>query len=231
MIENSDKQEVVKQQSTELMTKVQELAIRSDEDMEHANGFLKVIKTLRKQVKDTFGPNTKAAHDAWKSAVKLEKDADGTLVKAEGHVKSLMAEYHAKREKERREEQERLEAEARKKAEDKKIALAEQAEKSGQTEVAEAIIDSPTVVEAQKVEKQKLEGTSISYRYSARITDLRAVCIAIAEGTIVLPALSEKDLDAICSKLQFNKVATALKENMKYPGVEVVKKPVVTSKG
>lgn len=143
--------------TTAIATEARAIKITDQGALDHASGFLTGIKTLRKEIKDTFGPVIKKAHDAHKEALAQQKRYEQPLIDGEKIVKAEMAKYIEEQERIRREaeakvERERQEAE-RKKREEEERALAEaaKAEEEGDAEKAAAIVEEAAEKAAEPI--------------------------------------------------------------------------------
>lgn len=99
------------------------LEVKSEEDMEVAHGYLKGIKGLTKEVKDTFDPMCEANHKAWKVSIATRKDHQEPLDAAERVIKGKIGGYMDICEKKRQEEEKKA-REAAQKEQDRKLKAA-----------------------------------------------------------------------------------------------------------
>jgi len=111
-----------------------------------AGVFWKSIGEMIAEVKDTFDPICEAAHKAHKAATTKRAKYLDPLETAYKSVKKLMSDYDTEQERLRKAEEMRLAEIARKQEEERLLAEAEAAEKSGNKEEAQAIIDAPVYV-------------------------------------------------------------------------------------
>ena len=205
-------------------------AIQSTETYTAAAQFLINIKTARKKWADIIKPAVKSAYEAHQRIKAVEKSVDEPLERAEQiHLKPALAAWERKEEKRRQEEQDRINRELKKQEEDAILAQAEQLEKSGEKEMADAVIQAP--VQAPEVVLPKTtEVAGISYRttYSADVFSIRLLCQAVADGRIgeevVLPNMT-----------MLNGLARSMKESMngqwKAYGVRVKSERTVSASG
>ena len=189
------------------------------------------IGDMIKEVKDTFDPICEAAHRAHKEATGKRAKYLDPLTAAQRSVKGLMADYDADQERIRQAEQRRLEEIARKEAEEEAlldaIAAEEEAKRNGATkeeaaQEAEAVMAEPVYVPPVVLPKAtpKLAGGPV-YRemWSAEVTDIKALCRAVAAGTISTEMV-------IGNMPALNKMAIAMKATMNIPGVRSISKRV-----
>jgi len=187
---------------------------------------LVMIKKLRAEVNETFDPIIKKAHEAHREAIAKKKKVEAPLIEAENIVKPAMAAYDTLQRQRVEAERRRLEEEARKRAEDEALAAALHAEKQGEIEEAEAIINEPLEV-APIVQPAATKVAGVSYRenWTADITDMMALVKAVAAGEQPLSLL-------VINMPALNQMARALKAELKIPGVKAVcHKIVAASKG
>lgn len=92
-------------------------------------------------------------------------------------AKAKMIAWDDEQEAKRRAEEARLEAEAKKRAEDEAIAAAAEAEKAGDKEAAQEILETPVAVAAVVLPKEtpKVAGHSVRTVWKFRITDEKKV--------------------------------------------------------
>lgn len=110
-------------ETTDITVYAEQYAIASQEDMEAGNDQLKLIKELKKEVEDTFGPIKTKAHATWKESVAQEKRHLEPLDAAVKVIKGKMGNYLDELEVERQKEEKRL-AEVARKEKEKAIAKA-----------------------------------------------------------------------------------------------------------
>lgn len=191
------------------------LAIKDDEGYRNAADFLMTIKGFRKKVEDTFGPVVKKAYDAWKATVDLRKKADAPLDEAERIIKPAMAVYLTEKERAHRQEEERLRAEQKKKDDEARMALAAEVHKSGEIEVANAILEqAPAPIVLPRTEAPKVQGISAKDVWKCEVFDINALIKAVADGIVPKAVLQ-------VNESELNRLAKALKAEMRYPGTRV----------
>lgn len=161
-------------------------------------GFTRPLDELKKKWTDFFRPTMERLQqreDAYKTAILGFQAQERRRVEAE----------RQENERKAREEQERLRKAAEKDA--KKL------EKKGDAEAAQAVRDAvPDVVAAAPVAAPtKLAGTATREVWKGEVTDMKALCHAIADG------LAPEELVTI-NQSALNKMAGALKRLFKVPG-------------
>lgn len=142
-------------------------------DYSRAGEILLTIKGIRKKIEDTFKPIKQKMDAAKKEVLDQEKLADKPLAEAEAYIKPLIATYNAEQEKIRLAEEARLREIARQEEEERQLQEALAAEKAGDKEEAEAIIQAPVYVPPVVVPKvvPKVAGISMTKRWTYRIVD------------------------------------------------------------
>lgn len=190
------------------------------------------IRELRKKVKDSFDPIIKKAHEAHREALDRKAAVDAPLDAAERTVKKAMNAWDEEQERIRREEERRLQEEARKREEEARLQAAIEAEQAGAKEEAEQILAEPVPVAPVIVPKAtpKVAGGPVfQTRWFASVTDIKALCRAVADGkasTEYVMGLEKDRLTGIVSCPALNKMATALKGTMNVPGVQAMSRRV-----
>ena len=197
-----------------------------------ASGLWQDIRALRKQVSDTFTPIIQKAHAAHREALDRKAAVDAPLETAEKTVKKAMNAWDEEQERIRQAEQRRLQEEARKREEEARLAAAIEAEKEGAKEEAEQILEAPAYVPPVVVPKAtpKVAGGPVfTTRWYASVTDIKALCRAVADGkasTEYVMGLEKDKVTGIIGCPALNKIATALKGTMSVPGVQACSKRV-----
>lgn len=165
-----------------LLDAVPFITINNDEELNEANNILRKIATLRKAAKAHFDGLKKPFNEAMANLRAKEKEFLQPMERGEVTIKKLITSYNAKRDTQLKEEQAKLEA------------MAKELEGSG-------ISVFPTV----KLEKPKMQGTSVRNRYDFDIVDANLIP---REYLLV-------DTAAI------GRVVRALKEKTNIPGIKV----------
>ena len=106
---------------------------------------------------------------------------------------------------------------ARKKAEDKQLEEAQLLADLGMNEAAEeALIAEPVIERVKVAEPVKAQGASVRTYYSAQVTDLKSLVVAVATGLAPIQAIE-------ANMTYLNGRATLEKDGFILPGVSVVK--------
>jgi len=171
------------------------------------------IKLLREKVSETFNPLVEAAHKTHKLILAKKNEVDGPLEAAQRKIKGMMEFYDREQQAKARAEEQRIAEEARKAQEERVIEAAVQAEKSGQPELAQTIIDTPVSTPAVVIPKDvpKLENGP-TFRTIWKFRIVRADLIPRA---YLIP--DEKKIGQVCR---------AMKNQANIPGIEVFEERV-----
>ena len=169
-------------ETNNLLDTVQFITIKNDDELNEANGILRKIATLRKAAKAHFESLKKPFNEAMANLRQKEKEFLQPMEQGESAIKKLIVEYNHKRDEQLKAEQAKLDA------------MAKTLEGTG-------ISVLPTV----KLEKPKMQGTSVRNRYDFDIVDVNLIP---REYLVV-------DMAAI------GKVVRALKEKTNIPGIKV----------
>lgn len=191
------------------------LVVKTQPQYDEANKFILTIKSLQKEIKDTFGPIITKAFQAHKEAKAQETRHLEPLLKAEAFIKDKMMVYLRQQEAIRAEQERKLQAEAEKKRQEA-LAKAEAARAEGKESKAEKYEEKAAQVVAPQLASTVDKGSAIvTKRWSAEVTDLMALVKGVAAGQVPL-ACVEANMVAL------NGQARALKNSMNYPGVKAV---------
>lgn len=198
------------------------VVVKDAESYTAAGLMWKTIKDMMKEIEDTFNPIIDQAHKAHKKALEQKAKYYSPLDQASRNVKKLMSDYDEEQRRIAEAEARRLQEIARKAEEERRLQEAILAEEAGEKEEAAAILEEPVYVPPVQVQKAtpKLQGGPV-YRevWSARVTDIRALCRAVADGK-ASPECVMGNMPTL------NRMATALKATMQIPGVVAESKRV-----
>ena len=166
------KEEIVKVESDALA-----LVITSNETYSNAGELLKLNKGLEKKIKSYFKPLKEHAHKAWKVICSAENTEVDKLQPAIKHLNGEMTKWNIEQEKIRKAEEDRLRREAEAQAEEERLQAAIEAEKSGNNEEAEEILEEPVYVPPPIVEKSvpKVDGQTMTTTWKWRLTSIEKV--------------------------------------------------------
>jgi hypothetical protein len=210
----------------DLVSRVRAIEVIDTDSYQLAGGMLKGIKALRKRIAESCDPVIEKAHETHKAACKQKRDHEAPLIEAERLLKERIGAYDEKIDRDRRLEDARLAAEARAVEETARLAEAVALEAAGEHGEAERVLSEPMIQTAPPVaaiEKPKVAGISSSVVYRAEFTDLPALVRAIASGNAPIALIQPNQSAA-------NQMARALKGEMHFPGIRIVKDRTVSSR-
>lgn len=167
----------------EAQAKTLALAIKDDASYRVACAFRTTIDKQLKAWTDAITPAVKAAHQAHKKIKDVENLVANPLENSIETLDPAISRWRAKEENERRLKQEAINRQLRKDEEDRRLKEAEELEKSGKKDEADAVLNEP--VRAPEVvlpSTTKVEGISDRVYWSAEIFDIVKLCKAIGEG-------------------------------------------------
>lgn len=175
--------------------------IEDDEHYRSASELLRGGKRLRKYIEEFYKPTKDALNDAKNKLMQAIKAHTALLAEGEKILIVKISEYHAQKEKERRERERKLQEEMKKKQED---ALLEEAERTQD----ESILDRQIITPAIKIENSaKAEGVSYRGVYCYEIVD---------------PELIPREYLMVDDK-KIGQIVRATKATINIPGVKVWK--------
>lgn len=169
-------------QAQNILDVVDFLTIENEQELNEANSVLRKITTLRKAAKAHFDGLKKPFNEAMANLRAKEKEFLEPMEKGEQAIKKLMVAYNSKVDERLKQEQ---------------LALEEANKSLSQNGI--------TILPSVKLEKQKLQGTTIRNRYDFDIVDVNLIP---REYLLV-------DTAAI------GKVVRAMKEKTNIPGIKV----------
>lgn len=183
--------------------------------MDMANNTIKDINGRLKAIDEKLEPKKKIAYQAYKEWVFLIDELKKPLEDAKKYLQGEGKKYLEEQERIRREEERRLAEIARKEEEERRLAEAEAAEKAGDHEEAEAIINEPVYVPPPIVEKTvpKVDNRLFAKRWKGRGVDKLKAVKFIALNPQYLNLLTFDD-PAI------NSMARSIKGPSPVPGIE-----------
>jgi hypothetical protein len=175
--------------------------------MEKANGLLMDIRSIRKEIQDTFKPLAEKAHAAHKAILEQQKRTEAPLIEAEGILKIQIRAYMDEVERLRREEERRLQEIARKEEEERRLAEALQAEAEGNIEEAKAILEEPAYIPIPTVKADipKVDNRLFRKVWKFRVLDIRKVPIQYLK----------------VDEIKVGQIVRAMKGETNIPGIQV----------
>jgi len=231
---------LIQQAGAETLT-AKRLEIRTAGDLTIAGDQLQRIKGLARSIEDQRKTITKPLDDAKKSVMDYVKKPLDALDQVEGVLKAGMLDCQKRLDEERRLEEAREEQRARK-AREELEARAGNHEESGRVEIAEALREQATMTVATPsavVATPKLAGINNITNYSAEVTSLQELVLAVAFGLLadkyednpeglhmamLKGARKAPPLAALAAETKYlNTQAKALKDTFAMPGVKLIK--------
>jgi len=230
---------LIEEKALAIVPQAKELRVVDEQSKELGGLLFNTINQALDQIGEVFNPLVEAAMEDKRKAEASRKAVVGQKERFEApwseakiYVVKQLATYKQEQDRKREQEEERLRQEAIMQAEEEKkrfeaerIAQAAELERVGAKEEAEAVMEEvleeiakPTqvYVPPSSVPQTKIDGGSFRVTWSAKVVNLKALCLAIGTGraseTLVRPHLPA-----------LNDLAVALHENMKVAGVEAVK--------
>ena len=152
----------IERQSTEVLDQSKLLKVFDADSFSRATHFLKDLKTVQTEISETFDPIIRAQHQAHKKSLETKRKYSRPLLLAEGIVKGKIKDYHVEQERIRQEEEAKINREIKKAEEERLLQMAEEAEKAGDTDEAEAILKSPIVAPVVSL-ASNTQGKGVSY--------------------------------------------------------------------
>lgn len=196
--------------------------ILSDEDFTRADDFLVTIANQKKEICESWDSVITKAHGTHKDALAKKKKLMDPRIAAETIIRSRMIDYRDMK----KTEADRLAAEmavtSKDAAEEEQLYIADQLEKSGRSQEAEAVLSRPIISLPPTASWSPVppsRGTSFSETWKMRVVDLPALLKAVAEGRVpahfIIPAQANETV--------LNGYAKAMKGNAIVDGVEFFK--------
>jgi hypothetical protein len=185
-------------QNHDIVVKATGLVIKDEHANLEATGLLTAIKTMRTKVEDTFGPSVKAAKTAYDEAKSLRDTFLDPLKDVEAQLRSKIGAYITAETARR----DALQA----KADAKFEKAVERAEATGK-----ALTVAPVIV----AKVSAATNASYTKRWSAQVTDIKALCLAVAEGRVPVEYVT-------ANMPVLNRMAVSSKDALNIPGIKAV---------
>lgn len=228
----------IQEKALTVLPKVLAIQVVDELSKEVANGWYTTINEALAQIGQVFDPMVEAAMEAKrrteasrKAIVTTKENFEHPWMMAKEYIVRQLANYKNLMDKKRAEEEELLRQEAikqemerRLKEEAKRIVQAAELEKAGAVDEAQAILEETLEQAKEPVKvyvpppttpKVEVSGGIFRVTWSARVTNLKALCFAVGTGKVDIN-LVEANMTAL------NKMAIARHEQMNIPGVEAV---------
>ncbi len=130
-------------QESDALTKARALTIQSNDDYAAADAFSMGLLALEKAIKADFKPATDAAYAAHKAITAQEAGHLDKVTEARALIRPKLMAWEEHQDNLAADETARLNALAQKEAEDRAVNEAAEAEKNGDTQTAQAIMEAP----------------------------------------------------------------------------------------
>ena len=141
--------------------------ITNEETLKAAVEAGKEIDRALKAREEWFEPIVSQAHKTWKTLTGRREDVLAPLRRAKLALSSAIGHFKSEQERKRREAEAKVQAELKKLEEENRLRVAEELEKAGQGQAAEALIDAPIVtppVVLPKIETDSHTRTNWKFR-------------------------------------------------------------------
>lgn len=195
------------------------ITVDSVEAYKKANEFGRLLQAASKET-EAFFKEVKVQIDAIKKPVlAAEKEHINPLEEEKLRLGREITNWDIKVRREREEEERKAREEAEKQAREEQLQRAVELEAAGELQQAEAILDEPVyvppvIIQAPTAPKTVGKVSRVTYR--AKVTDLKALVRAVADGKAPLGAI-------MANESYINKQAGNDKENFSMPGCELVR--------
>jgi len=216
---NEENEELVNETEQEqhalvLKQQVGALVVCDKESFARMESIEKTAKDNIKALKTHLDVAIKEAHAKHKKLTSLLNRITAPFATVAQDARSKCSEW-ARKERERAKALQReQEAVLAKVAEEERLRQAEALEKAGNSEMAEAVLESPMPVPIAfpKIEVPKVKGERVIWY--AEIVDLKKMFAAYGSGKTPIPELDAKQKAQLVAVLGLNGIATGLKSNL-----------------
>lgn len=202
-----------------LTAAAQGLLIQTDEDFTRADEMLVAIASQKKDIADRFDGIIQKAHAAHKEALAQKARLILPREQAEKVIRARMIEYRDAKKAEADRRAAEMAVTGKAALEEERLYIADQLEKSGRGQEAEAVLSQPIVAPPPTASWSPVppsRGTSFKEVWKMRVVSLKDLVKAVAEGgapeNLLLP-----------NETALNGLAKALKASAQVPGVEFYK--------
>ena len=213
----------IKQEVTDITAQALALTITDNTSYAVAGELFTLHRQMEKKIEDFFAPHVEAAHKVHKGLTAARAAEIAKLTPGKTYLNQIMTAWNIAQEKIRRAEEDELRKKAKIAEEEARIQAALQAEAEGSHEEAAAIIETPVFVPPPVVAKTvpKVEGATIRTTWKHTVTDLKALCKAVAEGKAPITCIQANDVF-------LGQMARNGKGNIQYPGVSFYEEKSMT---
>jgi len=163
-------------ESESLLKEAKTISVYDTASMDTATILLKGNKELLKKINNTFDPIIKKTNEAHKEAVAQKKQYAEIPLRVEKLLKTKIGSYLDEQRRKAEAEAKREQEEEQRKAEERRLAEAEELEKQGHTQEAQAVLDQEIItpkIQAAPVEKSAGLSTRVIWKY--RITNINLI--------------------------------------------------------
>ena len=214
-----ERRAALRKEYSPIIQAAKELTVDSVDTYEEANKLGRLLQAASKET-EAFFKEVKVQVDAIKKPVlAAEKEHMNPLEEQKLRLGREITSWDIKVRREREEEERKAREEAEKQAREDQLQRAVELEAAGELQQAEAILDEPVYVPPviiQSVTAPKVQGKVAKTTYKARVTDLKALIKAVADGKAPIGAL-------VANESFINNRARDDKENFSIPGCELVR--------
>ena len=220
--------ESVSQKSNDILKKAKELALKiiDNDGFQEASSFRKMINTWKKQAVESLEDIRKPAYEAYQAILRKRDEVTGPFDEAIRILDRPLGDWFDAQERIRKEKEEQIQTELKRQQDEAKLNAAIAAERAGDHGKVEAILNKPMAIPTVQLSKtQASQGVAFTkiYRINEESLDIKKLITAVVMQAI--------PVEAIMPNLKFlNAQARILKENMNYPGVEVMVETNVLSR-
>lgn len=186
---------------------------------------LRILRNGERAIADYFEPSRKAADLAKKEILSARDGLIAPLSEARSVYDRKAQQYEAEERRKAEERERELQAQARKQEEERKLLEAIEAEESGRSGEASAILEEPVLTPAVRVTPAvaKVEGVSSRTTWSAEVHDLLALVRFVAAHPEWIHLLEP-------SMPNLNRQAVSQREAMNLPGVRAISQTVTSAR-
>jgi ElaB/YqjD/DUF883 family membrane-anchored ribosome-binding protein len=186
-----ENQKPVEAQSLVLVDKARLIVVENNEAMTMADRTVKDLDMMIKEVKSVFDPIAEKAHAAHKAITVKRTEVLRPLEDAKVYLVNQVKAYQTKVKQAIEAEERRLQEIARQEEEERRLLEAEEAEKEGNYEEAQEIINTPVYVAPVKVQNNipKIDGRKYTVRPKAKVVNKFMVIRAVAGNPALIDLL------------------------------------------
>jgi hypothetical protein len=198
-----------------LKEQAQALTVTNADEYQAAGRFVQSVRTLADRIKAYWKPKKQSIREAGQQIIDAEKEQLVPVVDADALVTAAMLAWKRRDDARMASERQEAEAKARREEEDKRLSLAQRAEKAGQPEKAEAILNRPSLVILPPAPKPTAApaGFVVKERWKANVVDI----LALEEFVGKRPEFANL---LLANPVALGQLATSTKGTMHIPGVE-----------